>query len=252
MPKPRESRCCGRWTFLKYHLWLHTSLPHILTMFSFLSVGQVLIWDNKDRDNFLLIWKIKCETQSRENKKTTLLWYLWKLTQHLCLDLLLQIVGKEKAERRRKMYKGNFKNAFASDPKGWRHQKEGDSTSNLPGDWWKQSFLTQGEHLDLISGNSEISKLNQIPAIFVIFTSFSSSSSHFWFPWEDHQEQTRRAQPTAGATHPEGLGGPDLNCEIELQKLQAEGKAQNPELVNLLPERREKTWWRVWRAYYNL
>lgn len=27
----------------------------------------------------------------------------------------------------------------------------------LPGDWWKQSFLTQGKHLDLISGNLELS-----------------------------------------------------------------------------------------------
>lgn len=87
------------------------------------------------------------------------------------------------------MYKSNFKNVLVPDPKGWRHQKERDSSWNLPADWWKQSFLTQGKHLDLISGNLEISKLNQIPAIFVIFTSSSSSSSsHFWFPWEAHQE----------------------------------------------------------------
>lgn len=99
-----------------------------------------------------------------------------------------------------------------------------------------------------------ISKLNQIPAIFVISPSFSTSFSHFWFPGESYQEQTRRAQPAAGVTqlHPVGLGAPDLNCEIGLKKLQARGKAQNSEIVNLHPERREKPWWRARRAHYNL
>lgn len=146
MPKPRKSRDCGRWTLFRCHLQLQISLPRILVMFSFLSVGQVLIWNSKRRENFISVWKINWETQSGENKKTTLLWCLWKLTQHLCLDLLLQIVVKEEAERRRKMYTSNFKNMFVPDPKGWRHQKERDSSWSLPGDWWKQSILTQGKN----------------------------------------------------------------------------------------------------------
>lgn len=205
MPKPRESSCCGRWTLFKSHLQLHTSLLRILVMFSFSSVGQVLIWNSKDRDNFLLIWKINWERQSGENKKTTLLWCLWKLTQHLCLDLLLQTGAKEEAERRQKMYKSNFKNMFVSDPKGWRHQKEGDSFWSLPGDWWKQSILTQGKHLDLISGNLKLSKLNQTPAVFVILLPSPPSPQISDSQEKPTRTKKRRAQPAAGVPLVKGM-----------------------------------------------
>lgn len=96
-------------------------------------------------------------------------------------------------------------------------------------------YFNTRKELDLISGNLEISKQNQTPAVFMIFPSFSSSSSHFWFP-EAHQEQTR-SKPAAGVTqlHPVGLGGPDLNCEIVLHKLQAQEKAQTVQAHEFTP-----------------
>lgn len=78
--------------------------------------------------------------------------------------------GKLKWEGRCIKQANTLKNKCVPDLKGWGHLRQGGSAWSLPGDWWKQSFFNRwGKYLDLISGNLEISKLNQTPAVFLFF-----------------------------------------------------------------------------------
>lgn len=140
--------------------------------------------------------------------------------------------GKLKWEGRCIKQANTLKNKCVPDLKGWGHLRQGGSAWSLPGDWWKQSFFNRwGKYLDLISGNLEISKLNQTPAIFLFFS--SSSFSSFWFPWEAHQWKTGESPSScwcnSASSHGPGGSWPELSSGGQFRrshKRKVEAKTQ--------------------------
>lgn len=170
-----------------------------------------------------------CNAPFKKKKETTLLWCLWKLTQQLPASGPSSTgcgKGGSWKEEEDAWNKLTLKNKCVPDLKGWRHLRQGRSTWSLPGDWWKQSFLTYEESTWIWSVALRDLQTKSNSCCFLD----SSLLLPVLIPMRSPAVAKGRAQPAAGVTqlHPVGLGGADPSClhETESHKRHAEGKAQ--------------------------